>query len=54
MAKEKCVYCGEPIKEGVTAGNGNKQVQACSWRHLHKWLVTVFVEKGSQTEEGLE
>lgn len=54
MQKGKCIYCGDPIKKGVKAGDGKKEIIACSWRHLHKYLISVFVEKGSQHEEGLE
>ena len=53
--KITCAYCGKEINEGkaVSAQGLGVVRYACSWRHLHKYLVETFTT-GSQITEGLE
>lgn len=51
----RCEYCGNnyPADSGVKASGNGVTVTACSWRHLHKWLVDIFTT-GRQIEMGME
>jgi len=55
--KEKivCAFCGEKLsKEKAVSAQGRGVTRyACSWRHLHKYLVETFTT-GNQINEGLE